>query len=319
MAKALNEALRRSLAEDDRTLVFGEDVGKLGGVFRVTDGLQDEFGEGRVFDTPLAESGIAGVSVGLAIAGWKPVVEMQFDAFSYPSLNQVISHVAKYRNRSRGRVGMPIVIRIPFGGAIGAAEDHSDSPETYYAHTAGLKVVAPSTALDAYALLRSAIADPDPVVFLEPKARYWSKEDGELDDGAAPIGSARTLRHGSDCTVIAYGAMVARALAAAELAGAMGVQVEVIDLRSLVPLDQETLAASVRRTGRAVVVHEAPRTLGVGAEVVARLVEDCFDHLEAPILRVTGHDIPYPPATIERVHVPTPERIAAAIDRVVSY
>jgi 2-oxoisovalerate dehydrogenase E1 component subunit beta len=319
MAKALNEALRRSLAEDDRTLVFGEDVGALGGVFRVTDGLQDEFGERRVFDTPLAESGIAGISVGLAIAGWKPVVEMQFDAFSYPSLNQVISHVAKYRNRSRGRVGMPIVIRIPFGGGIGAAEDHSDSPETYYAHTAGLKVVAPSSALYAYGLLRRAIADPDPVVFLEPKARYWSKEDGELDDDAAPIGAARIVRHGSDCTVIAYGAMVARALAAAELAAARGAQVEVIDLRSLVPLDQETLAASVRRTGRAVVVHEAPRTLGVGAEVVARLVEDCFDHLEAPILRVTGHDIPYPPATVERVHVPTPERIAAAIDRVVGY
>jgi pyruvate/2-oxoglutarate/acetoin dehydrogenase E1 component len=319
MSKALNEALRRSLAEDQRTLVFGEDVGKLGGVFRVTDGLQDEFGERRVFDTPLAESGIAGVSVGLAIAGWKPVVEMQFDAFSYPSLNQVISHIAKYRNRSRGRVGMPIVIRIPFGGAIGAAEDHSDSPETYYAHTAGLKVVAPSSALDAYALLRSAIADPDPVVFLEPKARYWSKEDGVLDDGSAQIGAARIVRHGSDCTVIAYGAMVARALAAAELAAAKGAQVEVIDLRSLVPLDQEALAASVRRTGRAVVVHEAPRTLGVGAEVVARLVEDCFDHLEAPILRVTGHDIPYPPATIERVHVPTPERIAAAIERVVQY
>jgi 2-oxoisovalerate dehydrogenase E1 component subunit beta len=320
MAKALNEALRRSLAEDDRMLVFGEDVGKLGGVFRVTDGLQDEFGERRVFDTPLAESGIAGISVGLAIAGWRPVVEMQFDAFSYPALNQVISHVAKYRNRSRGRVGMPIVIRIPFGGAIGAAENHSDSPETYYAHTAGLKVVAPSSALDAYGLLRKAIADPDPIVFLEPKARYWSKEDGELDDAAAaPIGAARIVRQGSDCTVIAYGAMVARALAAAELAAARGAQVEVIDLRSLVPLDQETLAASVRRTGRAVVVHEAPRTLGIGAEVVARLVEDCFDHLEAPILRVTGHDIPYPPATIERVHVPSPERIADAIDRVVGY
>jgi pyruvate dehydrogenase E1 component beta subunit len=320
MAKALNEALRRSLAEDDRTLVFGEDVGKLGGVFRVTDGLQDEFGERRVFDTPLAESGIAGISVGLAIAGWKPVVEMQFDAFSYPSLNQVISHVAKYRNRSRGRLGMPIVIRIPFGGGIGAAEDHSDSPETYYAHTAGLKVVAPSSAVDAFGLLRKAIADPDPVVFLEPKARYWSKEDGELDErSSAPIGAARILRPGLDCTVIAYGAMVARSLAAAQLAASRGTQVEVIDLRSLVPLDQETLAQSVRRTGRAVVVHEAPRTLGIGAEVVARLVEDCFDHLEAPILRVTGYDIPYPPATIERVYVPTPERIAEAIDRVVGY
>ena len=320
MGRALNEALRQSLATDDRTLVFGEDVGKLGGVFRVTEGLQEEFGEQRVFDKPLAESGIAGISVGLAMAGWKPVVEMQFDAFSYPALNQVISHVAKYRNRTRGRIGMPIVIRIPFGGGIGAAENHSDSPETYYAHTAGLKVVAPSSALDAYSLLRKAIADPDPVVFLEPKARYWSKEDGELDEaGAAPIGTARIVRPGSDCTVIAYGAMVARSLAAAEQAATRGTQVEVIDLRSLVPLDVETLAASVRRTGRAVVVHEAPQTLGLGAEVVARLMEECFDHLEAPVLRVTGHDIPYPPATIERHFVPTPERIAAAIDRVVGY
>jgi 2-oxoisovalerate dehydrogenase E1 component beta subunit len=320
MGRALNEALRQSLAGDERTLVFGEDVGKLGGVFRVTEGLQEEFGERRVFDTPLAESGIAGISVGLAMAGWKPVVEMQFDAFSYPALNQVISHVAKYRNRTRGRIGMPIVIRIPFGGGIGAAENHSDSPETYYAHTAGLKVVAPSSALDAYALLRKAVADPDPVVFLEPKARYWSKEDGELDEaGAAPIGTARIVRPGSDCTVIAYGAMVARALAAAEQAATRGTQVEVVDLRSLVPLDLETLSASVRRTGRAVVVHEAPQTLGLGAEVVARLMEECFDRLEAPVLRVTGHDIPYPPATIERHFVPTPERIAAAIDRVVGY
>jgi 2-oxoisovalerate dehydrogenase E1 component beta subunit len=319
MGKALNEALRHSLAEDDRTLVFGEDVGALGGVFRVTDGLQQEFGERRVFDTPLAESGIAGISVGLAMAGWKPVVEMQFDAFSYPALNQVISHIAKYRNRSRGHVGMPIVIRIPFGGAIGAAESHSDSPETYYAHTAGLKVVAPSSALDAYALLRAAVADPDPVVFLEPKARYWSKEAGDLDANGLPIGAARVVRPGTRCTVIAYGAMVARALAAADRAAARGTDVEVIDLRSLVPLDVETIADSVRRTGRAVVVHEAPRTLGVGAEIVARLVEECFDHLEAPIVRVTGQDIPYPPATIERHYVPSPERIGAAIDRVVGY
>jgi pyruvate dehydrogenase E1 component beta subunit len=320
MGRALNEALRRALAEDERTLVFGEDVGTLGGVFRVTDGLQQEFGERRVFDTPLAESAIAGVSVGLAMAGWKPLVEMQFDAFSYPALNQVISHIAKYRNRTRGHIGMPIVIRIPFGGGIGAAESHSDSPETYYAHTAGLKVVAPSSALDAYALLRDAIACPDPVIFLEPKARYWSKEDGDLDDaGGAPMGAARIVRAGSDCTVVAYGAMVARVLSAAEQAAARGTQVEVSDLRSLAPLEMETLAASVRRTGRAVVVHEAPRTLGIGAEVVARLVEECFDHLEAPIVRVTGQDIPYPPATIERYYVPTSERIGAAIDRVVAY
>jgi pyruvate dehydrogenase E1 component beta subunit len=318
MGRALNEALRHSLAEDSRTLVFGEDVGRLGGVFRITDGLQEEFGRERVFDTPLAESGIAGISVGLAMAGWKPVCEMQFDAFSYPALNQVISHVAKYRNRSRGKLPMSIVIRIPFGGGFGGAENHSDSPETYYAHTAGLKVVVPSSPLDAYGLLRQAIADPDPVVFLEPKSRYWSKEQGELDAAdVPPIGRARVVRAGTDCTVVAYGAMVARALAAADRAG--GRSLEVIDLRSIVPLDVETMAESVRRTGRAVVVHEAPMTLGPGAEIVARLVETCFDSLEAPVLRVTGHDTPYPPATLEQHYVPSVERILEAVDAVVSY
>jgi 2-oxoisovalerate dehydrogenase E1 component beta subunit len=330
MVKALNAALRRSLAEDERMLILGEDVGKLGGVFRVTEGLQDEFGSKRVFDTPLAEAGIAGVSVGLCIAGWHPVSEMQFDGFSYPALDQVISHIAKYRFRSRGRQPMPLVIRIPFAGGIGAAEHHSESPETYYAHTAGLKVVVPSTPMDAYHLLRAAISDPDPVVFLEPKSRYWSKEEGDLDgaggspsgDGALPlpIGKARILREGTDCTVVAYGAMVARSLAAAERASRdRGVEVEVLDLRSLVPLDLGTLAGSVQRTGRAVVVHEAPMTAGFGAEVVARIVEDCFDYLEAPVLRVTGWDMPYPPATIEQHYLPTVERILDAVDRVTSY
>jgi 2-oxoisovalerate dehydrogenase E1 component beta subunit len=320
MVRALNEALRRSLSEDDRTLVLGEDVGKLGGVFRVTEGLQDEFGSERVFDTPLAEAGIAGVSLGLAFAGWRPVAEMQFDGFSYPALDQIISHVAKYRYRSRGRQTAPLVIRIPFAGGIGAAEHHSESPEAYYAHTAGLKVVVPSTALDAFDLLRSSIADPDPVIFLEPKSRYWSKETGELGESdAPPIGAARVLRDGSDCTVIAYGAMVARSLAAAQRASAKGMEVEVVDLRSLVPLDLETIAASVRRTGRAVVVHEAPLTAGFGAEVVARLVEDAFDYLEAPVLRVTGYDTPYPPATLEQHYLPSVDRILATIDRVTAY
>jgi len=319
MNAALNEALRRSLAEDERMLLFGEDVGRLGGVFRVTDGLQQEFGERRVFDTPLAESAIAGVSVGLAIAGWRPVVEMQFDSFSYPALNQVINHIAKYRSRTRGRLPMPIVVRMPYGGAVGAAENHSDSPEGYYAQTPGLKVVIPSGALDAYALLRSAIADPDPVVFLEPKSRYWAKETGELGREALPIGRARVVRAGSDCSVIAYGAMVARALTAAERAAEDGTSVEVVDLRTLVPLDIETLASSVARTGRAVVVHEAPLSFGPGAEVTARLVEECFDHLEAPVVRVAGLDVPYPPATIEQRYVPTPERILAAVHRVVGY
>ena len=319
MVRALNEALRRSLAEDERTLVLGEDVGKLGGVFRVTEGLQDEFGTSRVFDTPLAEAGIAGVSLGLALAGWRPVAEMQFDGFCYPALDQVISHVAKYRFRSRGRQGIPMVIRIPFAGGIGAAEHHSESPEAYFAHTAGLKVVVPSSPVDAYGLLRQSIADPDPVIFFEPKSRYWSKEEGELDGDGLPIGRARTVREGSDCTIVAYGAMVARSLAVAEEAAERDVDVEVLDLRALVPLDLETLGESVRRTGRAVVVHEAPMTAGFGAELVARIVEEAFDYLEAPVVRVTGYDVPYPPATIEQHFLPTVERVLAAVDRVVGY
>ena len=322
MVKALNEALRDSLADDPRALVLGEDVGKLGGVFRVTDGLQAEFGTERVFDTPLAESAIAGVSLGLALAGWHPVAEMQFEGFSYPALDQVISHVAKYRYRSRGRQPVPIVIRIPFAGGIGAAEHHSESPEAYYAHTAGLKVVVPSSPVDAYHLLRASIADPDPVIFFEPKSRYWSKEEGELEGGlddALPIGKARVLRSGTDCTVVAYGAMVAKALAAAEEAAAEDIDVEVLDLRALVPLDLESLARSVRKTGRAVVVHEAPLTAGFGAEIAARIMEDAFDYLEAPVVRVTGYDTPYPPATIEAHYLPNAERIVAAVDRVVHY
>jgi 2-oxoisovalerate dehydrogenase E1 component beta subunit len=320
MVKALNEALRHSLSEDSRMLILGEDIGKLGGVFRVTDGLQDEFGTGRVFDTPLAEAGIAGVSLGLALAGWHPVAEMQFDGFSYPALDQIISHVAKYRFRSRGRQPAPLVIRIPYAGGVGAAEHHSESPEAYYAHTAGLKVVTPSSAIDAYHLLRASIADPDPVIFFEPKSRYWSKEEGELaEDGALPIGRARVVRDGNDCTIVAYGAMVARSLQAATRAAEQGVESEVIDVRSLVPLDLGALAASVRKTGRAVVVHEAPMTAGFGAEIVARIMEDAFDYLEAPVLRVTGYDIPYPPATIESHYVPSVERVLAAIDRVVNY
>ena len=319
MVQALNGALRDSLADDDRMLVFGEDIGKLGGVFRVTDGLQAEFGEERVFDTPLAEAGIAGVSVGLAIAGWHPVVEMQFDGFSYPALDQVISHVAKYRYRSRGRQPMPITIRIPFAGGIGAAEHHSESPESYYAHTAGLKVVIPATPLDAYPLLRESIADPDPVVFLEPKSRYWSKEPGELPSTGEPIGRSRVVRDGDACTIVAYGAMVARSLAAAARLAEDGVECRVLDLRSLVPLDLEGLTRAVRETGRAVVVHEAPLTLGFGAEISARIMEEAFDYLEAPVIRVTGYDTPYPPATLESHYLPSADRIARAVRRTVDY
>jgi 2-oxoisovalerate dehydrogenase E1 component beta subunit len=301
--------------------VLGEDIGKLGGVFRVTEGLQDSFGTDRVFDTPLAEAAIAGVSLGLALAGWHPVAEMQFDGFSYPALDQVISHIAKYRYRSRGRQSAPLVIRIPFAGGVGAAEHHSESPEAYYAHTAGLKVVVPSSPLDAYDLLRASIADPDPVIFFEPKSRYWSKEQGDLgsNGSALPIGKARVARPGTDCTIVTYGAMVARSLAAAEEASEDGTEIEVVDLRSLVPLDLETIAASVRSTGRAVVVHEAPMTAGFGAEIVARIVEDAFEYLEAPVLRVTGYDTPYPPATIEAHYLPNTERILAAVERVTSF
>ncbi len=319
MAQALNEGLRRSLKGDDRVLVFGEDIGKLGGVFRITDRLQEEFGDERVFDTPLAESAILGVSVGLALAGWKPVTEMQFDAFSYPALDQVISHVAKYRFRTAGTAGMPLVMRIPYGGGIGAAEHHSESPEAYYAHTAGLKVVMPSTPMDAFNLLVRSIQDPDPVIFFEPKSRYWTKEEGDLEPNGLPIGRARVAREGTHGTLVSWGGMVHRCLAAAEAAAEDGVELEVLDLRSLVPLDLDALSATARKTGRVVVVHEAPLTAGFGAEVVARIVEDAFEYLEAPVLRVAGYDIPYPPATVEEHYLPNVDRILDAVDRTLGY
>ena len=319
MAQALNEALRYSLAEDDRVLILGEDIGKLGGVFRITDKLQAEFGDERVFDTPLAESGIMGVSIGLALAGWKPVPEMQFDAFSYPALDQVICHVGKYRFRSANTASMPIVMRIPCGGGIGAAEHHSESPEVYYAHTSGLKVVMPSTPLDAFSLLVRSIRDPDPVIFFEPKGRYWSKESGDLEPNGLPIGASRVVRDGSHGTLVTWGGMLPRCLSAAEAAAEDGVELEVLDLRSLVPLDVEGLVASAKKTGRVVVVHEAPMTAGFGAEVVARVVEEAFDHLEAPVLRVTGYDLPYPPATVEEHYLPSVERILLAVQRTLDH
>jgi pyruvate dehydrogenase E1 component beta subunit len=319
MVAALNAALRDALASDPRTLVFGEDVGELGGVFRVTEGLRDEFGGARVFDTPIAEAGIAGLCVGLALAGWRPVAEMQFDGFSYPALDQVISHVAKYRTRTRGRVAMPVVIRIPAFGGIKGKEHHGESPETYYVHTAGLKVVVPSDPLDAYRLLRRSIEDPDPVIFLEPKSRYWPKQRGELTAEGPGIGRSRIVREGDRCVLIAYGAMVHRSLEAADALAEEGIECAVLDLRSLVPLDVDGIGDAVRSTGRAVVVHEAPMTLGVGAEVAARIMELAFDHLEAPVARVTGPDVPYPPASLEASYLPSTDRIAAAARRTVAY
>jgi pyruvate dehydrogenase E1 component beta subunit len=315
MAAALNRALADALDADERVLVFGEDVGPLGGVFRVTDGLAARFGERRVFDTPLAESGIVGTAIGMAMNGMRPVVEMQFDAFAYPAFEQITSHLAKMRNRTRGAIGLPVVVRIPYGGGIGGVEHHCDSSEAYYTHTPGLRVVTPGTPDDAYALLRDAVECPDPVIFLEPKRHYWTRGDVPL--GRSPLGMDRALvrRPGRDVTLIAYGPMVSTALETAEAAAEEGWDVEVVDLRSLTPFDDATVAESVRRTGRAVVVHEASGFGGYGAEVVARLTERCFHHLHAPILRVTGFDVPYPPPKLEQHHLPSVDRVLDAVAR----
>ncbi|WP_375501988.1 alpha-ketoacid dehydrogenase subunit beta [uncultured Jatrophihabitans sp.] len=315
MAGALNQALCDALIADDSVLVFGEDVGTLGGVFRVTDGLAAKFGEARVFDTPLAESAIVGTAIGMAMNGLRPVVEMQFDAFAYPAFEQVTSHLAKLRNRTKGRVALPIVVRIPYGGGIGGVEHHSDSSEAYYTHTAGLRVVTPGTPSDAYALLRQSIESPDPVIFLEPKRRYWSKQTTTLCHTDSRLEQALIRRRGDDVTLISYGGALGTALEAAEVASDEGRSVEVVDLRSLSPFDDATVSESVRRTGRAIVVHEANAFCGYGAEVAARLTEQCFYSLEAPIMRVAGFDVPYPPPSLEHLHLPSVDRILDTIDR----
>jgi pyruvate dehydrogenase E1 component beta subunit len=319
MGKALNEGLRRAMRDDDKVLIMGEDIGKLGGVFRITDGLQTEFGAQRVVDTPLAESGIMGTAVGLAYRGYRPVVEIQFDGFVYPAFDQIVSNVAKLHYRSQGTVKMPITIRIPWAGGVGAAEHHSESPEAYFVHTAGLRVVAVSNPQDAYTVLRQAIACDDPVVFFEPKRLYHTKGEVDLDGDiadAAPMGLARVARPGSDVTLLTYGAQVSTAMDAATAAEDDGISIEVIDLRSLSPVDYKTVTASVRKTGRVVVTHEAAREAGMGAELIASVTERCFYHLETPPVRVTGWDIPYPPAKLEKHHVPDLDRILDAVDRV---
>ena len=316
MAKAINLSLRDALARDADVVVFGEDVGTLGGVFRITDGLQKAFGDDRVFDTPLAESAIIGICIGLVLRGFRPVPEIQFDGFVYPAFDQIVSHVAKYRNRTG--VSMPITIRIPFGGRIGAVEHHSESPEAYFTHTAGLKVVAPAIPGDAYALLQSAIADPDPVIFFEPKARYYLKEEIDTTK-VVPIGQARIAREGSGVTVIAYGPSVSLALDAATAGEKEKISLEVIDLRTLSPLDMPTILASIRKTHRAIVVHEAPVFGGFGGEIAARITDDGFDLLEAPIERIGGMDAPYPPARYERLYLPDVDRILEAADVALAY
>lgn len=319
MAQALNQALRFAMDRDDRIVLLGEDVGKLGGVFRITDLLQERFGPARVMDTPLAESGIIGVAVGLCMYGMRPVAEVQFDGFVYPAFEQIISHLAKYHNRSRGAVHMPMVLRLPFGGGIGAVEHHSESPEAYFVHTAGLKVVIPSTPADAFVLLVAAIEDPDPVIFLEPKRRYYLKEDLQLPVQGPPIGQALVRREGTDVSVFAYGPSVKVAMDAAAQGAEEGRSLEVVDLRSLVPLDLDTVLGSVRKTGRAIVVHEAPRSCGFGAELAALIAEGAFYSMEAPVLRVAGYDVPYPPAKIEEEFLPSVDRILDAVDEALTY
>ncbi len=315
MAQALNRALRDAMAADEAVVVFGEDVGRLGGVFRITDGLTRDLGEARCFDTPLAEAGIVGFAVGMAMSGLRPVVELQFDAFAYPAFEQIVSHVAKLRNRTRGALHVPVVLRVPYAGGIGGVEHHSDSSEAYYAHTPGLKVVTPSTPADAYSLLREAIEDPDPVVFLEPKKLYWSAAQVDLPVRTEPFGRAAVRRSGTDATLVAYGPTVPVALEAAEAAVQEGWDLEVLDARTLVPFDDETVTASVRRTGRCVVLQEAQGFAGVAAEIAARVQERCFHSLHAPVLRVTGFDIPYPPPKLEHSHLPGVDRVLDTVAR----
>ncbi len=319
MVQAINRALHDAMANDDRVLVFGEDVARLGGVFRVTEGLSETFGDTRCFDTPLAESAIIGIAIGMAVRGMVPVPEIQFDGFSYPAFDQMVSHLAKYRMRTHGDIDMAVTVRIPSFGGIGAVEHHSESTETYWTHTAGLKVVVPSTPSDAYWLLREAIASPDPVIYLEPKRRYWSRGDVDTTAPGLPIGKAAIRRSGDDVTVITYGGLVPTAESAAELAAEQhGWSLEIVDLRSLNPLDFETVAESVRKTGRCVVMHEGPRTLGFGAELAARISEELFYDLESPVLRATGFDTPYPPARLEKLWLPGVDRLLDCVERVLA-
>ena len=327
LAKGLNEALRSALENDPKVLIMGEDVGKLGGVFRITDGLYDTFGEKRVIDTPLAESGIVGTAIGLALRGYRPVVEIQFDGFVFPAYDQIVTQLAKMHARALGKIKLPIVIRIPYAGGIGAVEHHSESPETLFAHVAGLKCVSPSNASDAYWMMRQAIECDDPVIFFEPKRRYWDKGEVALPGSGAdvsttapaPLHQARIAREGGDLTLAAYGPMVKTALEVADAAAEEGNSLEVVDLRSMSPIDFDTLQRSVEKTGRLVMVHEAPVFLGVGSEIAARITERCFYQLEAPVLRVGAFHAPYPPARLEDEYLPGLDRVLDAVDRALAY
>ena len=319
IAKALNAGLSQAMSANDKVLMFGEDVAELGGVFRVTEGLLDKFGDKRIFNTPIAESGIVGTAIGLAMRGYRPVVEIQFDGFVFPAFNQITTQLARLTYRSEGFLEMPVVIRIPYGGGIGAVEHHSESPEAYFAHTPGLRIVTPSNPNDAYWMMQQAIECPDPVIMLEPKRRYWQKGPVNLDTPPLPLHSARLMREGTQVTLIAYGPMVTAALQAAEIGAEEGVSIEVIDIRSLSPIDYPTIMASVKKTSRAVIVHEAPTNVSISSEIAARISNEAFYNLEAPVIRVGGFDTPYPPAKLEEIYLPDADRILEAIDRSLAY
>jgi 2-oxoisovalerate dehydrogenase E1 component beta subunit len=319
MSRALNAGMRAALAADDHVLLMGEDIGRLGGVFRVTEGLQAEFGERRVIDTPLAESGIIGTAIGLAMAGFRPVCEIQFDGFLFPGFDQITTQLAKLTNRHEGAMRFPVVIRIPYGGHIGAVEHHQESPEAYFTHTPGLRVVSPSTPNDAYWMIQDAITSTDPVIFLEPKSRYWQKGEVDASSRALPLHASRLVRRGTDVTLVGHGAMVTTLLQAAALAESEGVSAEVIDLRSLSPVDYGPILDSVRRTGRMVYAQEAPGFTSLGSEIAATVMEKAFYALEAPVLRVSGYDTPFPPAKLEGTYLPDADRILEAVDRALAY
>ncbi|HEX3679392.1 MAG TPA: alpha-ketoacid dehydrogenase subunit beta [Galbitalea sp.] len=319
MAKALNAGLRQAMLHDQKVILMGEDIGPLGGVFRVTEGLQAEFGANRVMDTPLAESGIVGTAIGLALRGYRPVCEIQFDGFVYPAFDQITSQLAKLTNRHEGGISMPVVIRIPYGGHIGAVEHHQESPEAYFAHTPGLRVVSPSTPHDAYWMIQDAISGDDPVIFLEPKSRYWPKGEVDTAERGRTLHSTAVAREGTEVTLLGHGAMVSVLLQAAEIAAEEGTSVEVLDLRSLSPIDYGPILESVRKTGRLVIAQEAPGSVSVGSEIAATVAERAFYSLEAPVLRVSGFDTPFPPAKLETIYLPDADRVLEAVDRALAY
>ena len=319
IAKAINSGLQKAMAENSKVLVFGEDVAELGGVFRVTEGLFAEFGNDRVFNSPIAESGIVGTAIGLAMRGYRSVAEIQFDGFVFPAFDQIVTQLAKLTNRSEGYLSMPVVVRIPYGGGIGAVEHHSESPEAYFAHTPGLRVITPSNANDAYWMIQQAIQSNDPVIFFEPKRRYWQKGMVNLDTPPSSMHDARVIREGTQLTLVAYGPMIPTALEAAEIAASEGISIEVIDLRSISPIDFPTIINSLKKTGRLVIASEASTSFSVASEVAARVSELAFYHLEAPVIRVGSFDVPYPPAKLEEHFLPDADRILEAVDRSLAY